>query len=178
MDDKAKIDFGEPGLCASSGVGRQKKSIVPLNFNLSCLDHDVQNKGSLTPSVLLDVDIPEDLADSFYRVRVTFTIKDSIFEHSLPFRHIVELQHILEDKKKRKPCLIIYTDGGPDHRTLCHAVKLSLIVLFKRLGLEFLVSCRTAPGSSCANPAESIMSLLNIAFQNTALARDEGNAEF
>lgn len=149
-----------------------------MNFNLSCLDHDVQNKGSLTPSVLLDVDIPEDLADSFYRVRVTFTIKDSIFEHSLPFRHIVELQHILEDKKKRKPCLIIYTDGGPDHRTLCHAVKLSLIVLFKRLGLEFLVSCRTAPGSSSANPADSIMPLLNIAFQNTALARDEGNAEF
>lgn len=177
MDDKAKVDFGEPGLYASSGV-RGKKSIVPTNSNLSCLDHDVQNKGSLTPSVVLDVDVPEDVSDSFYRGQVTLTIKDSVFEPSSPFRHMVELQHILEVQEDRKPCLIIYTDGGPDHRTTYHAVKLSLIVLFKRLGLEFLVACRTAPGNSWANPAERIMSLLNIAFQNTALARDEGNAEF
>lgn len=176
MDDKPKVDFGEPGLYASSGV-RGKKSIVPTNSNLSCLDHDVQNKGSLTPSVVLDVDVPEDVSDSFYRGQVTLTIKDSVFEPSSPFRHMVELQHILE-VQDRKPCLIIYTDGGPDHRTTYHAVKLSLIVLFKRLGLEFLVACRTAPGNSWANPAERIMSLLNIAFQNTALARDEGNAEF
>jgi hypothetical protein len=78
----------------------------------------------------------------------------------------------------KKTCFIIYTDGGPDHRTTYHAVKLSFIVFFKRLGLEFLVACRTAPGNSWANHAERIMSLLNIAFQNTALARDECKPDF
>lgn len=54
---------------------------------------------------------------------------------------------------------------------------MSLIVLFKQLKLEFLVACRTAPGHSWANPAERIMSLLNICFQNTALSREESTSE-
>ncbi|CAC5366714.1 unnamed protein product [Mytilus coruscus] len=66
---------------------------------------------------------------------------------------------------------------GPDHRTTYNSVKLSLIVLFKQLELEFLVACRTAPGHSWANPAERIMSLLNICFQNTALSREESTSD-
>lgn len=174
MDDKSKIDYGEPGIHISSGV-RGRKSIVPLNSVLSSLDHDVSSKGSLTPSVVLNVDIPNDISESFYRGQVSLTIKDSIFEASSPFRHVAELGKILEQDEK-KPALFIYTDGGPDHRTTYNSVKLSLIVLFKRLELEFLVACRTAPGHSWANPAERIMSLLNIAFQNTALSREECNS--
>lgn len=45
------------------------------------------------------------------------------------------------------------------------------------MNLEFLVACRTAPGHSWANPAERIMSLLNLAFQNTALAREQASAD-
>jgi hypothetical protein len=176
MDDKAKVDFGEPGMFSSSGV-RGKKSIVPMNSQLSCLDHDVQCKGSLTPSVILDVDIPESLSDSFYQGQVSLTMKDSVFQPSTPFRHITELQHVLENKGEKTPVLFMYTDGGPDHRVTYHSVKLSLIVLFKRLGLELLVALRTAPGHSWANPAERIMSMLNIAFQNTALAREESDTD-
>ena len=51
-DDKAKIDFGEPGYLLSTGV-RGKISHVPLNSILGALDHDVNQKGSLTPSVSL-----------------------------------------------------------------------------------------------------------------------------
>lgn len=176
MDDKSKVDFGEPGQYTSSGV-RGKKSIVPMNSTLSCLDHDVQSKGSLTPSVILEVAVPRQYEDSFYRGQVYVTFKDSIFQPSTPFRHVVELQHILEAKEERKPGLFMYTDGGPDHRVTYGAVKLSLIVLFKRMNLEFLVACRTAPGHSWANPAERIMSLLNLAFQNTALAREQASAD-
>ncbi|KAL3865743.1 hypothetical protein ACJMK2_043103 [Sinanodonta woodiana] len=165
MDDKSKLDFGEPDLFTSTGV-RGKKSIVPMNSVLSCLDHDVQSKGSLTPSFVLDVDIP-----------VLVTFKDSIFQASTPFRHIVELETILKAKNENKPALFMYTDGGPDHRVTYGAVKFSLIVLFRRLQLEFLVACRTAPGHSWTNPAERIMSLLNIAFQNTALARELASSD-
>lgn len=171
MDDKSKLDFGEPGLYTSTGV-RGKKSIVPMNSVLSCLDHDVQSKGSLTPSVVLDVEIPGDVSETFYRGQVSVTFKDSIFQASTPFRHIVELEAILKAKPENmKPALFMYTDGGPDHRVTYGAVKLSLIVLFRRLHLEFLVACRTAPGHSWTNPAER-MSPLNIAYQNAALARE------
>ena len=176
MDDKSKIDFGEPGMFSSSGV-RGKKSIVPMNSSLSCLDHDVQSKGSLTPSVVLDVDIPNSVEETFYQGEVSLTMKDSVFQPSNPFRHVVELKNILDKKEEKKPVLFMYTDGGPDHKVTFHSVKLSLIVLFKKMGLEFLVACRTAPGHSWANPAERIMSVLNIAFQNTALAREEMNSE-
>lgn len=176
LDDKSKLDFGEPSLALSSGV-RGKKAIVPLNSMLSCLDHDCQSKGSLTPSVCLDVDIPDANDESFYRGKVTLGMKDSVFQSSNPFRHAVELQHILNLKGEQKPVLMMFTDGGPDHRVTYHAVKLALIVLFKRLGLEMLVAGRTAPGHSWTNPAERIMSLLNLAFQNAALSRNECSSD-
>lgn len=128
LDDKSKLDFGEPSLALSSGV-RGKKAIVPLNSMLSCLVHDCQSKGSLTPSVCLDVDIPDANDESFYRGKVTLGMKDSVFQSSNPFRHAVELQHILNLKGEQKPVLMMFTDGGPDHRVTYHAVKLALIVI-------------------------------------------------
>jgi hypothetical protein len=56
-------------------------------------------------------------------------------------------------------------------------VKLSLIVLFKRLGVDTLIALRTAPGHSWLNPAERIMSILNIALQNCALTREESTSD-
>ena len=39
-DDKAKVDFGEPGAVLSTGV-RGKKSLVFMTSILGALDHDV-----------------------------------------------------------------------------------------------------------------------------------------
>lgn len=74
------------------------------------------------------------------------------------------------------PILLIYSDGGQDHRITYESVKLSLIVVFKHLELDVLIAARTAPGHSWANPAERIMSLLNLAYQNVALYREEMNS--
>ncbi|KAG5274658.1 hypothetical protein AALO_G00138720, partial [Alosa alosa] len=177
VDDKSKIDFGEPGLAMSSGV-RGKKSLVASNGLLGALDHDQQQKGSLTPSVYLNVEIPETVDDSFYRGQVTVLLKDSVFQPSSAFRHTTEMKRLLgDDMDKVKPFLIIYSDGGPDHRVTYEGVKLSLAAVFKALDLDILVAGRTAPGHSWANPVERIMSVLNLAFQNIALSRQECSAE-
>lgn len=68
--------------------------------------------------------------------------------------------------------LLLYTDGGPDHRLSYPSVKVALICLFLRLDIDFLIAARTAPGQSWANPVERIMSLLNLALQNVALSRE------
>lgn len=179
MDDKSKVDFGEPGMAIASGV-RSKKSIVPVGCTLAALDHDLGSKGSLTPSVCLHIDIPENTSDSFYHGQVHVTLKDSVFQPSTPFRHATELQQILKPEMDNEPdpYLLLFTDGGPDHRVTYGAVKCSLIILFKQLNLDILIAARTAPGHSWLNPAERIMSLLNIAFQNVALHRAEMNSMF
>ena len=65
-DDKAKVDFGEPGYVLATEV-RGKKSIAPGGTKISALDHDVNSKGSITPSVTIITQIPDDITGSFYR---------------------------------------------------------------------------------------------------------------
>lgn len=121
--------------------------------------------------------MPTDIQGSFYRGNVTVSYKDSVFEASTPFRHGVEVKKILR-KSEIKPVLMIYSDGGPDHRLTYHSVKLALIVLFKELNLNTLIAVRTAPDHSWLNPAERVMSVLNLAIQNCAFSRAESGSNF
>ena len=172
VDDKSKIYYGEPNLAISSGV-RGKKSIVPSSTVLGALDH-VNSKGSLTPSVTLAVDISEEL-DTFYRGQVTVSLKDSVLQPSSPFRHAVEMKELLQSCAN--PVLMIFSDGGPDHRLTYHSVQLSLIALFFMLDVDLLIAVRTAPGHSWVNPVERLMSLLNLAYQNVAHSREYCSAD-
>ena len=45
-------------------------------------------------------------------------------------------------------------------------VKLSMISLFLYLDLNYLCAARTAPYHSFRNPAEQVMSVLNLGFQS------------
>ncbi|CAC5423857.1 unnamed protein product [Mytilus coruscus] len=176
VDDKCKIDFGEPGQYIQTGVP-VKKAFIPADTTLAVLDRDQQSKGSLTSSVCLQVVSPTDINGSFYRGNVTVCYKDSVYEASPPFRHGIEVDKILR-KSEIKPVLIIYSCGGPDHRLTYHSVKLALIVLFKKLNLDTLIAVRTAPGHSWLNPAEIVMSIFNLAIQNCALTRTETGSNF
>lgn len=49
------------------------------------------------------------------------------------------------------------------------SVQLAYILLFIALDLNVLVTARTAPSHSYYNPAESCMSILNLALQNVSL---------
>ena len=48
-------------------------------------------------------------------------------------------------------------------------VQIALVCLFLQLNLDFLCAIRTPPYNSWKNPAERIMSLLNIALQGTGV---------
>ena len=58
------------------------------------------------------------------------------------------------------------------------SVKLALIALFRKLNLDFLVSLRTAPSNSWANPVERIMSIVNIGLQGIGIMRSKMSDEF
>ncbi|POG62444.1 hypothetical protein GLOIN_2v1882875 [Rhizophagus irregularis DAOM 181602=DAOM 197198] len=75
------------------------------------------------------------------------------------------------------PIMCLYTDGGPDHRTTYGSVQVSLLCLFIRGNFDMLIAMRTAPAQSWTNPAERIMSILNLGLQGVALLRDQMSSE-
>ncbi|XP_060552756.1 uncharacterized protein LOC132714041 [Ruditapes philippinarum] len=173
-DDKAKVPIGEPGFAVSTGV-RGKQTIVPTSSTLVAGDHDI-TKSSLTPSVSLQCEIPDSSEHSFVRGKVHVTVNDSVFQSSNPFRHAATLVKIVKHQPNIN-ILILYTDGGTDHRNTLASVQCSAVCLFKELNVDMLVMCRCAPGHSWRNPAERIMSLLNIGLQNCSLERQQCNDE-
>ncbi|XP_052813249.1 uncharacterized protein LOC128240590 [Mya arenaria] len=169
-DDKAKVPFGNPGALLSTGV-RGKKTIVPVTSTLSALDHDMQSSGSLTPSVYLDCQIPDSPVSSFVRGQVTVIVNDSVFKASSPMRHAAAIVKLLTMNEQVPPLLFKFTDGGCDQRNTLESVKCASVCIFKELNLDMIVLGRCAPNHSYVNPAERVMSILNLGLQNVALER-------
>lgn len=94
-------------------------------------------------------------------------LKKSTFQSSSPIRHAKELLIVLQSSGDTNPILLLYTDGGPDHRSTYPSVQ---ICLFLHLDLDFLCAIRTPPYNSWKNPAERVTSLLNLALQGAGEA--------
>ncbi|PKY58409.1 hypothetical protein RhiirA4_449266, partial [Rhizophagus irregularis] len=176
MDDKHRCKVGEPGYPVAA-VERGKQVIVSCNKSFVVSDHDFTKCG-IIPSVTMFCDIPMNIEDSFYQGKVYAGLKDPIFQPSSPMRHNSELYNLLANDKQQNPFLLIYTDGGPDHRVNYLRVQLSLIALFITLDLDLLIAVRTPPGHSWKNPVERIMSILNLGLQCIGLMRAEMDEEF
>ena len=72
-------------------------------------------KCSLTPSVVLQCDVPGSVDKSFVRGKVT-TINDSVFLGSSPLRHAAMLSKIIEQAEVPPKVILKYADGGTDQR--------------------------------------------------------------
>ena len=150
----------------STGV-RGRESIIPKLVTLEALDNDM-HKSSLTPSVALRCDISASTDKFFFRGNVYYTVSDSVFQSSSPFRRGVMLCKIIKELEHVPPILMKYTDGGKDQRNMLQSVKEASICLFKELDLNFMIAARCTPGHSYINPAEKIMNILNLALQNVS----------
>ena len=114
--------------------------------------------GSITPSVSLFCDIPEDITQSFYRGQVNVTYKDSVFQPSSSFRFAAGLLKVLNESNfsaEVMPHIFMVTDGAPEHCVSFHSVKIPLLILFRELRLQSLVAIRTVPRHSYINTVES-----------------------
>ena len=174
MDDKHRVKIGEPHYPVAAAE-RGKRVLVGRDVNFEVADHDF-TKFSLIPSVSLVVDIPDNVTSSWYSGQVLIGLKEGAYEPSSPLRHMAELHGALKKFNllpQGKSVLFLYTDGGPDHRLTYLSVKLGLISLFLSCDLDFLCACRTAPCHSWRNPAERVMSIVNIGLQSVGLMRKE-----
>jgi hypothetical protein len=86
----------------------------------------------------------------------------------------------INKRLNRKPeaFTLVFTNGGPDHNILFINVQLSWLAYFILVGADSLVDGRTTPTQSWTNPVERVMSVLNLALANCALARKIMGDEF
>lgn len=186
MEDKAIVSVGEPNLPVSTGVRWHHGA---MRSTLSALDHDFHIFG-VVPSVTFQIQNPSDVNDSFYGGVFNISLKDKVFQPTSPIRHEDDflwlVRNVSEDEEDKlsddgvnlnRPILMIYSDGGPDHRTTYRSVQVVWVAVFLALDLDMLVAGRTAPHQSYANPAERVMSLINLGLQNVALNRDEASPD-
>jgi hypothetical protein len=124
-----------------AAVERGREVIISSHDTFVVADHDFC-KINLIPSVILIVDIPESIEESWYTGNVYVGLKEAAFELSSPIRHATELFNCLVNQVQleNKHILFIYSNGGPDHRLTFFSVQLSLIVLFKHLDLDILIA--------------------------------------
>ena len=104
--------------------GRRGPVLAEEYFTVA--DHDF-TKIVLVPSCILVIDLPEEISDSWYCGQVFVSLKQTVFEPSSPFRHTCELHQVLTSLSLKKRVLLVYSDGGPDHRLTYVTVQLSLI---------------------------------------------------
>ena len=166
VDDKHKVKVGEPGYPVAAAE-RGKSVLVAMGKRFEVSDHDF-TKFSITPSVALSVKIPDSIEETFYNGEVSVFLKESVFEPSSSWRHAAEMLQVID---QTKPIVAIYSDGGPDHRVTFGSVQLSLINVFLQGDFDMVVAVRTPPCNSWKNPAERIMSVLNLGFQSVGLMR-------
>ena len=82
-----------------------------------------------------------------------------------------KLTHRYQGKQNIPPIIILYTDGGPEHRSNFLSVKIALIALQKSLNADMLVAVRTALGHSLRNPVEKVNCILNIVLYGIGVMR-------
>ena len=112
LDDKHRIKVGEPNFpVAATERGRKVLTVAGSQFLVG--DHDFTTF-SLIPSVILHIDIPDNISGSWYTGQVHIGLKDGALEASSPTHHMTELLSIVELETMSKPILFLYSDGGPD----------------------------------------------------------------
>ena len=132
---------------------------------LQAANHDFASI-TLTPTVTLLHDFPEKIDGSWYRGQPYVYLKITATEPSTAIPNAAEIKEVLLSKYGCKeevpPILIMYTDGGPEHRTTFLTVKLAAIYPYKSLNLDMILHLRTAPGHSYRNPPERVNCILNL----------------
>ena len=138
--------MGEPG-CPMAALPRGRRVLVGNNQIFQVADHDFSNL-SLIPTVILVNEIGESVDNSWNCGQPNVLVKITAICPSTALRNAREIADVLikkyGSKEQDPPVLIVYTDGGPEHRSNFLSVKIALIALQRFLDLDQILAARTA----------------------------------
>ena len=141
------------------------------NEGLLRRDH---GSSTLIPTVLLSHEIPNNIDNSWYRGVPYVYLKLAATEPSFALRKASEVKWVLISKfgeNNIPPIVILYTDGGPEHRATFLSVKIAMTALQRALNAVLLVALRTASGHSFRNPVEKVNCILNLGLYGIGVMR-------
>ena len=128
--------------------------------------HEIPEKDELT-----DEKVDDDLLDKssrlseWYSVQVFHGFKSMVSKQSSAMRCDAEIPDVMtEHFPKTRPCLYVYSDGGPETDNL--SVQKSYIALFLQHNFEEVLIARAAANLSYRNPMERVQSIANLGWQS------------
>ena len=123
-------------------------------------DHDFASI-TLVPTAVVIHDLPSSADQSWYRSKPYVYIKITRTESSSAIRNSIEIEWALiknfDTRKNVPPIIIIYTDGGPEHRQNFLSVKIAITSLKKSLNSDMIISLRTAPSYSFKSSVRKLL---------------------
>lgn len=156
-DDKARIPLG---LAAAS---LQAPIMMHLEYKVRLPDHDfvVGARHKLIPSVYAECEVRED-GNVNYSGATFVRIRSGKHDTSNAYTHAYDMHEIFETGKvKRKPILLIETDGAQDEAPRYPKPLACAVHLFRFLKLDAFVHVVNAAGLSAFNPVERRMAPLS-----------------
>ena len=104
---------------------------------------------------------------------VNVCLKEAAFQPPSLLRHTAEFSNFLPTDQDvvLKPILAILEDGGSDHRIEYLKTQNSIIFLFLKHDLDYIVAVQCSPYQSYRNWMERVMSIINLALQSVGLMR-------
>ena len=133
--------------------------------------HEIPEKDELT-----DEKVDDDLLDKssrlseWYSVQVFHGFKSMVSKQSSAMRCDVEIPDVMtEHFHKTRPCLYVYSDGGPETDNL--SVQKSYIALFLQHNFQEVLIARATANLSDRHPMERVHSIANLGWQSTGLMR-------
>ena len=109
-DDKARVPLG------LTAANKHAQILMHLSYKVRLPDHDftIANKHKLIPSVYAECELLEDGKVS-YSGATHIRIRSGKHDHSTAYTHLYDIRDLfLSGSIKRKPILVLNTDGGPD----------------------------------------------------------------
>jgi len=172
LDDNQKIKVGEPWYPLAAAEC-SCYVMVSTTKKIKVGDHDF-SKVSVIPPVSLLVNIPTEFLILDILVKLLFVWRKVLFN---PHQAYVCASYIkfLTKPILTNPCYVYTLMVVLITKPCMSQWKLSLIALYLKSDLDYLIAARTPPYHSWINPVERVISLLNMGLQCVSIMRIEGD---
>lgn len=176
MDDKLKIKVGTKSNPVQTGV-RQVKSVQQRDNQNKAADHDFNINCKITPTVVLEVEIPERADGNFHNGQLSVNAHDSCLDRSSVERHCEVLFEMYKDVEDLL-IMVKENDGASDGNYNHPRVLAYHIALARALGIGVFVMAKGCPYHSWRNMVEMFMSSLSLLLAGSNITRKTMTPQF
>ena len=138
------------------------------------MDHDAGHiKVRFVPTVIQHVNEPASADASWYNGNVKIILKNSVFQASNAFGALLELERNCRSELRRKPIMVLHSDGGGEHNLSFPSVQAAWVAFWMRQTtyLDRIVATNSCPNRSFLNSVERIMPIINLVLYGVSLER-------